>query len=90
MSKRYSSNEQFFAELRGLIDAWCDRRCLHLLSKVLPAYTSFNGMTDGWGELLNALKALTLSQEALLLEERKIVADLRQAAEDVLQARLRS
>jgi hypothetical protein len=89
MSTRYSSNEQLFVELRDLIDAWCDRRCLGPLSILLPAYTSFNGMTDGWGELLNALKALTLSQDTLLPEERKIVADMRQAAEDVLHARLR-
>jgi hypothetical protein len=89
MSTRYSSNEQLFVELRDLIDAWCDRRCLGPLGILLPAYTSFNGMTDGWGELLNALKALTLSQDTLLPEERKIVADMRQAAEDVLHARLR-
>jgi hypothetical protein len=90
MSKRYSNNEQFFVELRGLIDTWCDRRCLHLLSTVLPAYTSFNGMTDGWGELLNALKALTLCQEALLPTEREIVLDLKRTVEDVLQTRMRS
>ena len=55
---------------------------------MLPAYNSLNGMTDGWGELLNALKALTLSQEPLLPEERITVAALKQAAQGVLQARL--
>ncbi len=75
MSKGYKSNEAFFAELRSLIDAWCDRRCLRPLATILPAYTSFNGMNDGWGELLNALKSLAVSQDALLPAEREIVSD---------------
>ena len=87
MSKRYVDNDAFFAELRSLVDGWCDRRCLVPLATLLPAYTSFNGSNDGWGELLRALKALTLSQDQMLPGEREIVADLRQSAENALHAR---
>lgn len=85
MDERYSNNEEFFADLHGLIDAWCERRCLLPLAAVLPAYTSFNGMTDGWIELLDALKASVLTREALLPKELAMVANLRKAAEDALQ-----
>jgi hypothetical protein len=86
MAKKYSSNAAFLAELSELIDRWCERRSLQLLGTVLPAYNSINGMTDGWGELLRALKALTLSQDELLPHEREIVSDLRRSVEEMLQA----
>jgi len=44
-------------------------------------------MTDGWGELLRALKALTLTQEELLPKEREVVADLRGAVQDMFPGR---
>jgi len=87
MRKRYPDNEAFFTDLRSLIEGWCDRRCLRPLGIVLPAYTSFNGMTDGWGELLKALKGLALVQDTLLPAEQETVADLRQAAEDGIGAK---
>jgi hypothetical protein len=44
-------------------------------------------MTDGWGELLKALKALALVRETLLPTEQEIIANLRQAAEDAIGAK---
>lgn len=87
MSKAYASNDEFFRDIRSLIEAWCDRRCLHALATLLPAYTSFNGMTDGWGELLVALKNLPSSKDALAEDERETVADLKQAAEKAVHGR---
>jgi hypothetical protein len=87
MRKRYPDNEAFFEDLRGLVEGWCERRCLQPLALVLPAYISFNGLTDGWGELLAALKALALVREALPRNEQETVADLRQAAEDAIGGR---
>jgi hypothetical protein len=84
VSKNYRDNEAFWADLRALVEAWCDRRYLRPLAIVLPAYTSFNGMTDGLGELLLAFKALALSQDALLPDEQEIVTDLRRAVERVM------
>ncbi len=87
MPKAYPDNETFFADLRGLIDAWCERRCLQPLGVILPAYNSYNGMTDGWGELLRALKTVSLLRDALLSDEQDVVSDLRHAAEDAISAR---
>ena len=87
MSKRYTSNDAFFTELRSLIDAWCDRRCLRALGTILPAFTSFNGMNDGWGELLSALKALALAQDQMLPGEKEVVADLRQTLKNLIGGR---
>jgi hypothetical protein len=50
------SNEEFFATMRQLIERWCDERKLKALSRILPAYLAFDGLSDGWHELLAALK----------------------------------
>jgi hypothetical protein len=84
MRKSYASNDEYFDDLQSLVEAWCDRRCLHALSTILPAYTSFNGMTDAWGDLLTALNALLLSNDVFLPDERQIIADLKQAAENAV------
>ena len=55
--KDIHSSEEFFAVLRILIERWCDQRRLEALAKILPAYLAFNGLTDGWSELSNALAA---------------------------------
>lgn len=44
--------------LRTLIDEWCERRELKSLSVLLPAYTSNNVLTDGWAEVMEALRTL--------------------------------
>ncbi len=84
--KRYVSTTAFMDELGELIEGWCGRRCLRSLGAVLPAYNSFNGMTDGWGELLKALKSLAMTQEELLPKEREVVADLRAAVEEMFRS----
>ena len=82
MRASYISQAEFFTGLRQLLDAWCDRRCFGLLAAVLPAYTAFDGMADGWGDLLAALRhALALRQHELLPAERNALADLKRAAE---------
>lgn len=82
------SQAEFFTALRQLLEAWCDRRCFGLLAAVLPAYIAFDGMTDGWGDLLAALRhALTLLQNELLPAERDALADLKRAAESAFHKR---
>jgi len=49
-------NSQFFSVLQSLIDAWCDRRCLSALRRILVAYPMSSGLTDEWGELSIALE----------------------------------
>ena len=55
MTEHYS-NEEFFAALGGLIEHWCDERRLDALAKILPSFLAFNGLSDGWYELSEALK----------------------------------
>jgi len=50
------NNSQFFTTLQSLIDAWCDRRCLSALRRILVAYPMLSGLTDEWGELTIALE----------------------------------
>jgi len=50
-----ATSADFFTTLRSLIDQWCDRRCLKALSRILPAYMGFNGLTDGWAALHEAM-----------------------------------
>ena len=55
--KKYNSNDEILADLRSLIERWCDERNLGALSRLLPGYLSLNGLTDGWANLCEALKA---------------------------------
>jgi len=50
-----TSNELFFKALRELIDRWWNERRLQPLSHVLPGYLAFNGLTDGWANLIAGL-----------------------------------
>jgi hypothetical protein len=45
-------------EVSGLIDAWCDRRELRALARLLPAWLVNNGLTDDWRDALEALSAI--------------------------------
>ncbi len=58
-------------DVSRLIDAWCDRRELRGLAGLLPAWLSNNGLTDGWADLLKALRAL--SATLVLPEEEHTV-----------------
>jgi hypothetical protein len=46
-------------------DRLCDERRLAALARLLPAYLAFDGLADGWNELLNALKATLKIRAAL-------------------------
>ncbi|HLY44218.1 MAG TPA: hypothetical protein VKQ73_01460 [Stellaceae bacterium] len=54
----FTTNEEFFAALRALILAFCDRHALRPLSHILGPYLAFNGLTDSWGELHQGLRNL--------------------------------
>ena len=59
-------------EVSSLVDAWCDRRELDLLARLLPAWVSNNGLTDGWADVLDALKSLR-GRPALLGAEADVI-----------------
>jgi hypothetical protein len=78
-------NAEFFALLRSLIDVWCDHHALKPLSRVLGPYLAFNGLTDGWGEILSALKDVrVLCREEISEAELETVGALIRAAERAL------
>jgi hypothetical protein len=80
--KDFHSNDEFFAALRALIDRLCDERRLAALARLLPAYLAFDGLTDGWNELLNALKATRgLGHEAFTAADWDALNDLIHAAD---------
>ena len=75
--KDFQSNEEFLAVLRTLIERWCDERRLDALARVLPGYLALNGLTNGWGELANALKATRgLGYEAFCRRDWDTLNDL--------------
>ena len=67
--------------LHDLIDGWCERRALQPLAALLPGYLAFNGLTDGWHELWQAVNntrgmhpdMLTADERAALAEARTII-----------------
>jgi hypothetical protein len=70
-------SEEPFAVLHKLVRAWCDRHCLEALNQVLPAYLAFNGLTDTWSRLYDALRNVrTSAQYELTDEELEAVSNL--------------
>jgi hypothetical protein len=81
----YGSNDEFFEALSGLINNWCDKRCLRPLSRVLGPYLSFNGMTDGWAELATGLKSVRAQDhDTLTTEETATINDLIRATDKAI------
>jgi hypothetical protein len=62
-------SEEPFAVLHKLVREWCDRQCLEALSQVLPAYIAFNGLTDFWNRLYDALRIVRASARYELTDE---------------------
>jgi len=52
------STTELFATLDRLVDGWCDRRALRPLRIILRVYPMSSPLTDGWGDLRNALRDL--------------------------------
>ena len=67
-----------FGEVTNLIDEWCDRRELRALARLLPAWLSNDGLTDGWVGVLDALRTIRtdggLPDDEAIVIERAIVA----------------
>ncbi|MDE2604021.1 MAG: hypothetical protein KGL62_16885 [Bradyrhizobium sp.] len=76
------SNDEFFAELRMLVDAWCKRRSLRPLSRILGPYLAFNGMTDGWAELAKGLESIrAMDRHELVSSEHRAIDELLRAVD---------
>ena len=54
------SNVDVHAEVRSLLDAWCDRRAYEAICTLYGGYRMLNGLTDGWEDFLTSLKQLRI------------------------------
>ena len=87
----FRSNDEFLTALRRLIYKWCDERRLDALCRLLPGYFAFNGMTDGWGELVVALKSVRgLGAKSFNQTDWEALNDLVRAGERALYSRQNS
>lgn len=55
-TEHYADVGEQLSALRTLIDQWCERRSLRVLSFALPGYFGLNGLTDGWAGLEQSLR----------------------------------
>ena len=52
------TSETILANTRVLIDVWCDRRCYSALRNILQGFPLSSPLTDGWGQLLDAMQSV--------------------------------
>jgi len=84
----FHSNKEFLAALNSLIERWCDERRLDALAKILPSFLAFNGLSDGWYELSEALKtARGLGHAAFSPSDWEVLNDLIHAADLAIKRR---
>ncbi len=86
--RTFASNEEFIAVLREMIYRWCDDRQLQPLAVLLPGYLAINGLTDGRGELHDALFSLrAFGPDAFSPADWETIQDLIRAARSLLGGR---
>ena len=84
----FASHEEYFVALRQLIERWCDERNLGALSRLLPGYMAFNGLTDGWASLHDALKSVrALGHEEFSATDWDMLNELVRGAEQAVYRR---
>ena len=52
------ADHDVLTDVSRLVHAWCDRRELRALARLLPAWSANNGLTDGWSDVLDALRTI--------------------------------
>ncbi|HXP82709.1 MAG TPA: hypothetical protein VN976_22605 [Verrucomicrobiae bacterium] len=83
------NNEQLFASIQKLVEAWCDRHCLGALRRILPGYPLSSPLTDGWGDLLIALQNLrAFARIELTADELEMLVECIRAVDTVVHRRL--
>ncbi len=64
-------------EVERLVDGWCERRSLRALRAILSVWPLTSGLTDDWGNLLDALeKVRAFARDELTENEARVVEDL--------------
>jgi hypothetical protein len=79
------NNEQLFASIQKLVEAWCDRHCLGALRRILPGYPPTSPLTDGWGELLIALQNVrAFARNELTADEQEVLEECIRAVDSAI------
>jgi hypothetical protein len=79
------NNEQLFASIQKLVEAWCDRHCLGALRRILPGYPLTSPLTDGWGELLIALQNVrAFARNELTADEQEVLEECIRAVDSAI------
>jgi hypothetical protein len=84
----FQSNQDLIKAVAGLVDRLCEKRKLSALHTILPGYLALNGLTDGWYELLNSLKATrALGHEYFEAYDWDLLSELISAVDQMLAKR---
>lgn len=76
---------EIIEEVDRLVGTWCDRRCLRALRAILSGWPLSSGLTDDWGNLLDALeKVRAFARDELTETEAGAVEDLIHEVQQVL------
>jgi hypothetical protein len=68
------NEQELFQTLQKLVEAWCDRRALQALRCILRGYPLVNRLTDGWADLMMALKDVrAFARQEITREEAKSI-----------------
>ena len=70
-----ASTTDIVETIATLVDAWCDRRCLHALREILAGWPLTSGLTDDWGNLLEALERVRAFARGDLTEEEALTLE---------------
>ena len=77
---------QLLQAVQTLVDAWCDRRALRALRHILSGYPLASPLTDGWAELMTALKDVrAFARAEVTPEELRMVDECVRAIGRVVQ-----
>jgi hypothetical protein len=67
--RKTMSSAEFGEKLDALISAWCSRKELRPLRRILNGSAALNGLTDGWAALLEELRTIRA-------QDRKVLTDV--------------
>ncbi len=75
-------------DVERLVSGWCDRRSLRALRAILSGWPLTSGLTDDWGNLLDALeKVRAFARDELTENEARVVDDLIHEVQRVVHRR---
>jgi hypothetical protein len=88
-AQRTTNQDDVLARTEGLVESWCDRRCLRALREILGGYPLASPLTDGWGQLGDALRGVrAFAREELTTDEAQEVERLIAEIDRATSARL--